>query len=51
MCGFVGFCSNREQKREIIEKMASAIIHRGPDSDGYYTDDDIARIMADFEIL
>ncbi len=42
MCGFVGFCSKREQKREIIEKMASLIVHRGPDSDGYYTDSDIA---------
>ena len=42
MCGFVGFCSKREQKRETIEKMASLIIHRGPDSDGYYTDGDIA---------
>ncbi len=42
MCGFVGFCSKREQKREIIEKMASLIVHRGPDSDGYYIDGDVA---------
>ncbi|MBQ5800622.1 MAG: asparagine synthase (glutamine-hydrolyzing) [Clostridia bacterium] len=42
MCGFVGFCSKKEKKREIIEKMNSLIVHRGPDSDGYYVDDDIA---------
>lgn len=42
MCGFVGFCSESEKKREIIEKMNSLIIHRGPDSDGYYLDEDIA---------
>lgn len=42
MCGFVGFCSKSEKKREIIEKMNSLIIHRGPDSDGYYLDEDIA---------
>ena len=42
MCGFVGFCSQKNKKQEIIEKMNSLIFHRGPDSDGYYVDDDIA---------
>ena len=44
MCGFVGFIdkNKKENKNSIIKKMADAIIHRGPDSDGYYTDDDIA---------
>lgn len=44
MCGFVGFSDHfdYEQKSEIIEKMKNAIIHRGPDSDGTYIDDDIA---------
>ena len=42
MCGFVGFCSEKDKKQEIIEKMNSLIIHRGPDSDGYYVDNDIA---------
>lgn len=46
MCGFVGFCGaaagNAERDREIIEKMSSLIVHRGPDSDGVHTGDGIA---------
>jgi len=44
MCGFVGFIdkTKKEKKDTIIKKMADAIIHRGPDSDGYYTNDEIA---------
>lgn len=44
MCGFVGFVDNRKKKEKeiIIKKMADMIKHRGPDSDGYYSDDNIA---------
>ncbi len=44
MCGIVGFVNNdkKTNKDKIIKKMADKIIHRGPDSEGYYTDDDIA---------
>ena len=44
MCGFVGFTDKREaeQKQPIIKKMADRIIHRGPDSEGYFTDDTVA---------
>ena len=44
MCGFVGFIdkAKKENKDKIIKKMADTIKHRGPDSDGYYTDDNIA---------
>lgn len=44
MCGFVGFVGKqkKEDKKKIIKDMADAIIHRGPDSEGYYNDDDIA---------
>lgn len=44
MCGFVGFVNNQstEEKQTIVKQMADAIIHRGPDSEGYYCDDDIA---------
>lgn len=40
MCGFVGFMGNQKttEKNKIIKSMADAIIHRGPDSAGYYTD-------------
>ena len=44
MCGIVGFVNNdkKTNKDKIIKKMADKIIHRGPDSEGYYTDGDIA---------
>ena len=44
MCGFVGFYDKKKKddKKKIIKKMADRIIHRGPDSDGYFMDDNIA---------
>jgi asparagine synthase (glutamine-hydrolysing) len=44
MCGFVGFVDKykKNKKQDIIKKMADIIVHRGPDSEGYYTNDDIA---------
>ena len=45
MCGFTGFFSNSDQlinRDEIIKKMSDTIIHRGPDSDGFFTDDHVA---------
>ncbi len=44
MCGFVGFVDKekKKEKEKIIKDMADVIIHRGPDSEGYYTDDTIA---------
>ncbi len=42
MCGFVGFLDHLPNKEEVIEAMKNAIIHRGPDSDGTYIDDEIA---------
>ena len=42
MCGFVGFISKDNNKKKIIKDMADIIVHRGPDSDGYYVDNDVA---------
>lgn len=42
MCGFVGFCDDSKNKKKIIRDMADVIKHRGPDSDGYYVDNNIA---------
>ncbi|MBV7412599.1 asparagine synthase (glutamine-hydrolyzing) [Dermabacteraceae bacterium TAE3-ERU27] len=43
MCGFAGFVDpSIGDKRPVIEAMATEIIHRGPDSDGYFIDDDVA---------
>ena len=44
MCGIVGFVNkqSKKEKQKIIKDMADRIIHRGPDSDGYYCDEDVA---------
>lgn len=42
MCGFIGFCDDSKNKKKIIRDMADIIKHRGPDSDGYYVDNNIA---------
>ena len=42
MCGFVGYINKEKDKTENIKKMADLIAHRGPDSEGYYTDKNIA---------
>ena len=43
MCGLAGFLSpssdvDGELSRYWLRSMANAIVHRGPDSDGYWTD-------------
>ena len=43
MCGYVGFVnSNMFTKEPVIKKMMDRIIHRGPDSEGIYTDEYVA---------
>ncbi len=44
MCGFAGFVDNLtvEQKTPIIKAMSDSIIHRGPDGEGFYKDENIA---------
>jgi asparagine synthase (glutamine-hydrolysing) len=43
MCGFTGFLAaaggvDSTQAQEVLRHMANAIVHRGPDSDGYWTE-------------
>ena len=42
MCGFVGYVNKEKDKTNNIKSMNDLIAHRGPDSEGYYTDDTIA---------
>ena len=42
MCGIVGFTGDIPERERVLHEMTDKIIHRGPDSDGYYTDPDIA---------
>ena len=42
MCGIVGFVSQKGEKGIIIKKMTDKLIHRGPDEEGFYIDENIA---------
>ena len=42
MCGISGVIgTNIENKDKVIGDMVSAIIHRGPDQDGFFVDEDL----------
>ncbi len=42
MCGFAGFVGEVEDREQVLENMMNTIIHRGPDSEGKYVDEDAA---------
>ena len=42
MCGFAGYLdlrSGRAAKKEVVARMAQTIVHRGPDSSGYFLEE------------
>ncbi len=39
MCGFCGYINKKEKDTNIIKEMSKKIIHRGPDSEGFYCDE------------
>lgn len=41
MCGFVGYMNRKEKDKTVIQNMSNKIVHRGPDSEGLYTDTDL----------
>jgi asparagine synthase (glutamine-hydrolysing) len=52
MCGIVGFVNKRgSADRPVLERMCDAIVHRGPDDDGFYTDDNAAIGMRRLSII
>ena len=45
MCGFVGFLNetaDADYNNKTVRAMADRIVHRGPDMDDYYVDDDVS---------
>lgn len=42
MCGFTGFIGQLDGREDILTAMMDTIVHRGPDSEGKYIDDDAA---------
>jgi len=53
MCGITGFVNNSGEPvdREILEKMNCAIMHRGPDEDGFYIKDNVGLAMRRLSII
>jgi len=41
MCGICGFIGEDDKGAEILKEMTDVIVHRGPDSDGIYTENGI----------
>jgi asparagine synthase (glutamine-hydrolysing) len=53
MCGITGFINNSNEKadRGILERMNRAILHRGPDEDGFYVYDNVGLAMRRLSII
>ena len=41
MCGFCGFTGSIKDRENVINKMMDKIIHRGPDSAGVHSDENV----------
>ncbi|MBR3526081.1 MAG: asparagine synthase (glutamine-hydrolyzing) [Lachnospiraceae bacterium] len=39
MCGIAGFISERNDRAAVLKKMTDALIHRGPDAEGFWLDE------------
>ena len=39
MCGICGFTGQIADRDDVIRNMTEVITHRGPDSDGFYTNE------------
>ena len=51
MCGIFGFSNRLENSREILKLMGEEMIHRGPDGDGYFIDENLSMGMRRLSIL
>jgi asparagine synthase (glutamine-hydrolysing) len=53
VCGIVGIVNNgkRAVDRSVLEKMNRAILHRGPDDDGFYINDNVGLAMRRLSII
>ena len=51
MCGFCGFTGDAVNREQLLQQMADKITHRGPDSQGVYTDDTLAMAFRRLSII
>ena len=46
MCGICGFTGEILDREKILKNMSDVIIHRGPNSDGFFSNKDISSSLA-----
>lgn len=53
MCGIVGFVNtgSKTVNREVLERMNKCIVHRGPDEDGFYVNENVGLAMRRLSII
>lgn len=51
MCWYVGFSDNINQKETVAKNMLNKISHRGPDSQDFYIDEQIALAFCRLSII
>jgi asparagine synthase (glutamine-hydrolysing) len=53
MCGITGFVNSNGElaNQDILERMNNAILHRGPDEDGFYIDKNVGLAMRRLSII
>jgi len=52
MCGIAGIIGREyREKNKVVEKMTDMMIHRGPDDEGFYCDNDVALGMRRLSII
>ena len=51
MCGICGFTGEIADKENVIKNMAAAISHRGPDSQGVFTDENITMAFRRLSVI
>ena len=52
MCGIAGIIGREyREKNKVVEKMTDMMIHRGPDEEGFYCDNDVALGMRRLSII
>ncbi|QQS39767.1 MAG: asparagine synthase (glutamine-hydrolyzing) [Acidobacteriota bacterium] len=53
MCGIVGFTTKNfgDEERGVLERMNEAIVHRGPDDDGFYFGEGVGMAMRRLSII
>ncbi|OGS03935.1 MAG: asparagine synthase (glutamine-hydrolyzing) [Elusimicrobia bacterium RIFOXYA2_FULL_47_53] len=51
MCGIFGFTDGFIDPKALIKKMASLLVHRGPDGEGFFLDDSVSMGMRRLSII